>query len=165
LAKEGLVISKNPLYSKDYKAANLTDAEGLAKAYGSPLNIHVDLESKTMYIAGTQPTSISDWEDDVLYIPTDRVEHTARYKQAKLYMTQGIERVVGHSLGGSVALLLQRENPKLESVTYGAPVFNPIPTGSVNTRYRHWGDPVSMMDNNANTSWSSGLNTHSYEGY
>ena len=35
-----------------------------------------------------------------------------------------IERVIGHSLGGSVAFDLQKNDPHLTYRTYGAPVLN-----------------------------------------
>ena len=36
-----------------------------------------------------------------------------------------VKQVVGHSLGGAVALELQKQFPDLKSRTYGAPVFEP----------------------------------------
>jgi pimeloyl-ACP methyl ester carboxylesterase len=77
-------------------------------------------------------------------------------------------RVVGHSLGGAVALQAQKDNPKLASRTYGAPVWDPFGTdnqergygifdkaqgkpGGVE-RYRSFGDPVSFFDGSAHSS-------------
>ena len=44
-------------------------------------------------------------------------------------------RVVGHSLGGSVALQAQKDNPKLASRTYGAPVWDPFGTDNQERGY------------------------------
>jgi hypothetical protein len=74
--------------------------------------------------------------------------------------------VVGHSLGGAVALQAPKDNPKLATRTYGAPVWDPFGTdnkecgygifdrgtpGGVE-RYRSFGDPVSFFDGSAHSS-------------
>jgi pimeloyl-ACP methyl ester carboxylesterase len=69
-----------------------------------------------------------------------------------------IRRIVGHSLGGAVALELQKRNPNLQTVTYGAPVTS-ISGGE---RYRELLDPVSIFDRGANMTLPSGINPHSY---
>ena len=87
-----------------------------------------------------------------------------------LYRTNPqVKEVRGHSLGGAVALELQKNYPDIEaSRTYGAPVFNPLGTESNNVdRYRNWTDPVSMLDRSAVKSikWnplSSTSLTHDY---
>ena len=67
--------------------------------------------------------------------------------------------LVGHSLGGATALQLQRENPALKTRTYGAPVMST--TGS-SERWKHYGDPVSMLDFGAQATAPGSLNPHSY---
>ena len=52
--------------------------------------------------------------------------------------------VVGHSLGGAVAL-------KMQTRTYGAPVFDPLGMHP-GDRYRSYGDPVSIFDRGAKSS-------------
>ena len=83
--------------------------------------------------------------------------------------------MVGHSLGGSVALELMHQSKKgalpsqastLESTTYGAPVVSV--TGG--NRFRNYGDPVSMFDRGAKSGWhpkplSSGSLTHDYHNF
>ena len=64
-----------------------------------------------------------------------------------------VTRVVGHSLGGAVALELQKEFPNLESRTYGAPAFEPTglerwQKGNVE-RFANMYDPVTIFDNSA----------------
>ena len=83
-----------------------------------------------------------------------------------------VKRVVGHSLGGSVALELQKNYKGLESRTYGAPVWDPFGEdkriyGKVD-RFRNLVDPFSFFDGSANnsikwdpfTSWSF---THAFD--
>ena len=83
-----------------------------------------------------------------------------------------IERVVGDSLGGSVALEIQRHHPELRVRTYGAPVVDlkgaMQPTWNANTeRYRNFGDSVSMFDSPAHTTvyphfYDQKVPTHQY---
>ncbi len=81
-----------------------------------------------------------------------------------------VDTVVGHSLGGSVSLELQKNYPnrKLKSRTYGAPVMDLLGSESENVdRYRNWFDPASVFDLEAKKSikWNvldSGSLTHDY---
>ena len=69
-------------------------------------------------------------------------------------------------MGGNVALELQKENPNLKSTTYGAAVWQPFSTKQ-GDRYRHGGDPVSMLDRGAKTigsSWNP-VSAHAFTGY
>jgi pimeloyl-ACP methyl ester carboxylesterase len=59
--------------------------------------------------------------------------------------------VVGHSLGGAVALQLQKDKPELMTRTYGAPVLDPLGLNP-GDRYRSYGDPISMLDRGAKSS-------------
>ena len=92
-----------------------------------------------------------------------------RYEQAKEEQEkQGdkVKHLVGHSMGGNVALELQKENPNLKSTTYGAAVWQPFSTKQ-GDRYRHGGDPISMFDRGAKTiggSWNP-VSAHAFEGY
>ena len=87
--------------------------------------------------------------------------HAQRYPDA-LSMMNGVDVVVGHSLGGAVAFSLS-QHFRVHPITYAAPVFdlNPLdPSGS--DRYRHSGDPVAFLDLAATTSAPSLLNVHSF---
>ena len=60
-------------------------------------------------------------------------------------------QVTGHSLGGSVALQLQKDYKHIQgSRTYGAPVLD-YGKATTNDRFRNYGDPISYFDKNANT--------------
>ena len=84
------------------------------------------------------------------------MQDSRRYKDAErayndlLQRGFPIDRVVGHSLGGSVALQQQKDKNIDFSRTFGAPVvdLNPLKRGT-QERYRHILDPVSLLDRGA----------------
>ena len=134
------------------------DEYGLQKAYNDKeTGTYYDPETRTLNIRGSQTSR--DWEDDFKRIPVWGESHdiemyqNARKAYDKL-ISEGkpVDRVVGHSLGGSVALQLQRDMGIPISRTFGAPVldFDPGVTHKVLAeRYRHPLDPISMLDRNA----------------
>jgi len=129
------------------------DKWGLDIAYGMPSGVFI--QGDTMYIAGTK--SLRDIVDDTL-IPFSETQRTQRFADAEKRLKPRIKRIVGHSLGGSVALELAKRH-NLESETYGAPVF----FGSESsTRHRHNWDPISFFDRGASSTSSPGWNPHSY---
>ena len=152
------------------------DEVGMRKAYADTTStgVYYDPRSRTMYVKGTVPTSAKDWWDDVSKIPVWGDIHDAdRMKQAEAayndLIRQGkpIDRVVGHSLGGSVALQLQRDKDIPLSRTFGAPVFDLDPgiTHKVLAdRYRHPMDPISVLDRSAHWGPLKGY-PHMYEGF
>ena len=135
---------------------------GLNKAYNNLNKIHV--QGDTMYIAGT--SNLKDVYDDITKIPFfGTITDSTRYNQAKtaLDLNPNITKIVGHSLGGSVALEFQKNNPKYNTTTYGAPVLQ---IGSKQgNRYRFPFDPVSYLDNGAITVDKININPHSYSNY
>ena len=146
----------------------ITDAEGLSKAYK-----HGDyyVHGKTMFIAGSHTTR--DWFDDITKIPVwGDVRESDRYQKvlSEFKNQDEIDTVVGHSLGGSVSLELQKNYPdRIKKIrTYGAPVMDLLGSEAAsNDRYRNWLDPVSVFDRGAKKSikWNvldSGSLTHDY---
>ena len=99
-----------PLYTK--RIEHITDAEGLDRAKDQEKRIYV--HGNTMYLSGTswrnQKTGMPSLQDpwDDLKIPIYKTRYAQRYKDAEEFMKQNpnIDRIVGHSLGGSVALEL-----------------------------------------------------------
>ena len=103
------------------------------------------------------------------------LRNSTRYQKAEeaLKRNPQVKKVVGHSLGGSVVLELQKNYKSIEgSRTYGAPVFDPlgvdykknkaasnvfglsekmnnIKFGGFPARYRNIGDPFSIFDRSA----------------
>ena len=147
----------------------ITDKTGLENACAQgDTYAHGD----TLYIAGTH--NLQDVFDDVSKVPFwGDVRQSARYQAAEkaLEANPNIKRVVGHSLGGSVALELQKNHTGLDSRTYGAPVWDPMSQDQLRgkvERYRNLTDPVSFFDGSVNnrikwnpfTSWSL---THSFD--
>ncbi len=164
-----------------FKIKKMMDFEGLTNAYASADNVY--LNDNTMYVSGTKhaDTLISTlpnfnpiqnymkgyyqdmWDD--LKIPFHNTANTQRYQEANEMLRDNpqITNVVGHSLGGSVALELEKNNPqdKLFTTTYGAPVYTD--SSIYSNRFRVVGDPVSMFDNGALTKLPNSINPHSYE--
>ena len=67
-----------------------------------------------------------------------------------------IKKAVGDSLGGAVALALQKHHPEFKVRTYRAPVVDLKgaiqSTWNANTeRYKNFGDTISMFDSSAHT--------------
>lgn len=119
--------------------------------------MYYDAAGNTLFIAGTKGRK--DVADDAL-IPLGLTRLTERYAEAKHAANEHHPtKLVGHSLGGAVALEL---GPLIhaKTVTYGAPVFSK----SGGRRYAHFGDPVAAMDLGAQRNWYSG-DPHSYRGF
>jgi hypothetical protein len=110
--------------SKPIVIAPIKDKEGLTAAYGRTSKLYVN--GDTMYIAGT--SSLQDVADDIFTVPFNRVQHALRYKDAKMLLDKSpdIKNLSSHSLGSSVALLLQKNHPDkaLNVTTYGAPIVS-----------------------------------------
>ena len=146
------------------------DEEGLVKAYNDETapGVFYDPTTKTEYIKGS--VTARDWWDDASKIPFwGDTRNAERYQQAdKAYedlLLQGkpVDRVVGHSLGGSVALQMQKDRFIPKSRTFGAPVVDLNPFGK-SERYRHPLDPVSILDRGA--TWGKFKPySHSYTGF
>jgi hypothetical protein len=150
------------------------DEYGMQKAYeNTPTSgTYYDPKTRTMYIRGSQTGR--DWYDDFFRVPAWGESHDIEmYDNAsKAYdklLSEGkpVDRVVGHSLGGSVALQLQKDRDIPLSRTFGAPVldFDPGVTHKVLAeRYRHPLDPVSVLDRNATWGPLKGY-PHMYGGF
>ncbi len=132
------------------------DKAGLDEAYQTQEG--VTTKGDTLYIAGTK--SFGDVLDDVA-IPLGMTNTTARHRDASRVLNANpqLTRVVGHSLGGAVALQLQKEKPGLQTTTHGAPV---VSTNGSSERFREAGDPVAALDFGAVTAAPSSWNPHSY---
>ena len=108
------------------------------------------------------------------------MKQTQRYKDADQHLRKNpqIKHLVSHSLGGSVALALQKNYPerKYTVVTYGAPVtigLDPFRGDAKVERYKHTGkagesDPIASLDMFATEvpiNSSNPFKLHSYKGY
>jgi hypothetical protein len=178
--RKNYINDNSNIYSthKFLKQHHLSDAEGLRRAYTEPNRLYIN--GDRLYVAGTTWTdgytnkfSLNDAIDD-LKIPFFQTQHIQRYKDAAeaLNNNPDINQLVGHSMGSSVILQLNKDNNnKFITRTYSAPVFDLFPHSnddSNNQRYRTSGDLVSIFDNNANTVYKNSLNPlelHSYNNY
>ena len=132
----------------------VNDKDGLDRAYASANKTFV--AGDTLYVAGT--SNLRDVMDDTL-IPLGQTRRSQRYGQAEMTLKAmpQVRKVVGHSLGGAVALELAQRHG-LTSRTFGAPVLSV----SGGERYRNYGDPISTTDFGAHTSYAPRLNPHTY---
>ena len=153
--RKRFLIQPQPIYkAKAYKKKEvklISDSEGLDRAYKSKGNTFVN--GDTLYIAGTHPSSAKDWYDDVSKIPFwGDLRDSDRYQEANKTLNEtrlNVRNVVGHSLGGSVALELQKNYKGLNTRTYGSPIWDPLGQDGKVDRYRNLLDPFSIFDRSA----------------
>jgi len=134
-----------PEYTKHihgYSEFHKQNENGLEKAYSSPNYLYKD--NDTLYVAGTQ-TRRDVWDD--LKIPFGLTRYSQRYEDADKIIQQdpSIKSLVGHSLGGSVALEFQKNYPDrdFQAITYNAPVNSVTQSKD---RFRGIADPISYQD-------------------
>jgi hypothetical protein len=140
-------------------------AEGLARAYQQgDAYTHGD----TTFVAGTH--TMRDVWDDVSKVPSwgdTRQSHRYKMAQRALKASPQTSTIVGHSLGGSVALEAQKQDPRRKTVTFGAPVWDPFGRDKQDydmsrynepghraekpERYRNTLDPISIFDGSSET--------------
>lgn len=115
-----------------------------------------------LYIAGTRIwrwSGLRDIRDD-MRLPFGKVREAARYRAAADHLRAHpyIHTVIGHSLGGSVAIATAHDfNKKWETWANPGVSWKKDPR-----KHRHWGDPISMFDRGA-TSTAPGWNPHGYD--
>ena len=146
------------------------DEAGLVNAYkdATSTGVYYDPATKTEYVKGS--VTGRDFYDDFTKIPMwGNTRESERYQQADAAYEdlqasgKPVDRIVGHSLGGSVALQMQKDHQIPKSRTFGAPVVDLNPFGSAE-RYRHPLDFVSILDRGA--TWGKPkLYSHSYTGF
>jgi hypothetical protein len=138
----------------------LTDKVGLDKAYDSPDKLHV--QGDTLYVAGT--SNLRDYWDD-LKIPFGKTANAQRYIDADKLLEKNpqVSNLVGHSLGGSAVLELQKnlQNRKFKTNVYGTPAASlTTPDNVDNHRYRNFGDPFSIFDRGAEINYKPSTAIH-----
>ncbi len=86
---------------------SLADREGLDRAYADSNKVY--MTGDTLFVAGT--SSFGDAIDDIA-LPFGLTRRTQRYMAADRMLASNpkIRRVVGHSLGGAVALQMQKDH-------------------------------------------------------
>jgi len=148
----------------------IEDRVGLSRAYAAPDSLYV--KGDTAYTAGTQ---ISRWGEnfrdvvDDVKIPFRGTRSTYRFAQLQkaLKAHPEVKHLVGHSLGGAV-ILEAAKGTSLTTTTYGAPVTDVLPQTPLEKapmRFANRGDPVAMMDSQAQSSNNGLGNPHSFDNF
>ena len=106
---EGITNNINENYIR--KIADITDEEGLKLAYKQKDGLHQHYNK--LFIAGTKDFP-QDHIDDLKLPFDDTLKKTKRGRDAEAYYLShhAIDTVVGHSLGGAVALSLESQHKK-----------------------------------------------------
>ena len=155
--------------TNDFHAVN---ENGLDFAYMNKDN-YLHSNDDTLFIAGTQTGR--DWYDNIKNIPFGDITKNKRYKDADDHLKNNpnINRLVGHSAGGNIALELQKNYPNknYKVVTYGSPIvsLDPFKENKNNVEsFKHNGDPIASLDMYANKvpiQSNNPFTLHSYKGY
>jgi hypothetical protein len=143
----------NDAKTQYYKWDKISDTQGLERAYKDGKFYKF---GNTLYVAGSN--NARAWYDD-LKIPLNKLEYSERYQDVlkKLEEDPSINNLVGHSLGSSVILQLQKERKEQIQNTraYSSPVLNLFGSDSATAqRYRNAFDPVAILDTSATTKYS-----------
>ena len=137
-----------------------TNEINMDKAYASQEGYFKD--NNKLYIAGTRDMrDVLDW----IKIPLGTFKNSKRYQTIEPVFKEdpNIDTVIGHSAGGSASLELEKNYPdrNITSITYNAPVWETAkPEKILNKdkrpmRFAVSGDPVSMLDMNAQTTYKA----------
>ena len=184
--KEGKLKSYNPLHqghSEMYRKIineiqqekslfkpkynnNLSDTEGLSKAYTNGKGFFID--GNKLYVAGTfGKSNIKSNINDILSdigLPLNLTRYSERYRDVSEVLDNNIniDTVISHSLGSSISSENTKNNPNnniKDLTTYGAPFVSMSNKNNDNyTSLRNFGDIVSILDRGSITSNRGGFN-------
>ena len=147
---------QRPKTQTEWSNFHKMNEEGLKQAYQKPEGYHID--GNKLYIAGTRGlTDVMDWYK----IPLGTFSSSHIYKNIEPVFKNNpnIDTVIGHSAGGSAALELEKKftDRNITSITYNSPVFERTNKNQNQRpmRFAIAGDPVSMMDMNAQTTFKA----------
>ena len=155
-----------------YPNSNLTDAQGLSRAYGNGKGFYIDGDK--MYVAGTfGKGTFGGAVNDILAdvgLPSKMTKYSQRYKDTSTAMDENneVKHLITHSLGSSVAAQITKDYPERELTltTYGAPFISrrsKITDDYIN--FRSILDPVSIADRGAITVYTGSLNPFANHDY
>ena len=172
---ERVVIASNRQQKLLKQLQDITDEEGLKRAYDTNDGLYQHYNK--LFIAGTKDPI--DFVDDLKLPFDDTLNMTTRGRTADKYYRSHheIDTVIGHSLGGAVALSLEKQYKKegnnpygiVQSKTFGSPTVSANFTNNNPNRIRYFGDPISVLDFNSTTVYPSfktrwKQSAHSYAG-
>ena len=153
-----------------YPNSNLTDAQGLSRAYGNGKGFYIDGDK--MYVAGTfgKGTFGGAVNDILVGLPFKMTKYSQRYKDTSTAMDENneVKHLITHSLGSSVGAQITKDYPERELTltTYGAPFISrrsKITDDYIN--FRSILDPVSIADRGAITVYTGSLNPFTNHDY
>ena len=155
-----------------YPNSNLTDAQGLSRAYGNGKGFYIDGDK--MYVAGTfGKGTFGGAVNDILAdvgLPFKVTTYSQRYKDTSTAMDENneVKHLITHSLGSSVGAQITKDYPERELTltTYGAPFISrrsKITDDYIN--FRSILDPVSIADRGAITVYTGSLNPFTNHDY
>ena len=155
-----------------YHNSNLTDAQGLSKAYGNGKGFYID--GNKMYVAGTfGKGTFGGAVNDILAdvgLPFKMTKYSQRYKDTSTALDENneVKHLITHSLGSSVGAQITKDYPERELTltTYGAPFISrrsKITDDYIN--FRSILDPVSIADRGAITVYTGSLNPFTNHDY
>ena len=151
-----------------------SNTQGITMAYDSNNKVYV--RGYKMYIGGTFIANA--WKENFAKLKTGGIRNMERYKEARRVLLENpqVDTILGHSMGGSVALELNKEfkDKNRKTRTYDAPVvsfISPIfgfdrPTEQ-HKGFRKAGDLVSSLDSAAisyNTDSLNPIRNHDVDG-
>ena len=159
------IQQEKSLFKPKYNNNNLSDTEGLNKAYTNGKGYYLD--NNKLYVAGTFGKSniisnINDILSDIT-IPFGLSSFSERYRDISdiLDENHNISEAISHSLGSSASAKYLKENPdrNIRLTTYGAPFISMSNKNNDNyTSIRNFGDIVSILDRGSITSNRGGFN-------
>ena len=120
----------NKILNSYYPNSNLTDAQGLSKAYGNGKGYYIDGDK--MYVAGTfGKGTFGGAVNDILAdvgLPFKMTKYSQRYKDTSKALDENneVKHLITHSLGSSVGAQITKDYPERELTlnTYGAPFIS-----------------------------------------
>ena len=155
-----------------YPNSNLTDAQGLSRAYGNGKGFYIDGDK--MYVAGTfGKGTFGGAVNDILAdvgLPFKMTKYYQRYRDTSTALDENneVKHLITHSLGSSVGAQITKDYPERELTltTYGAPFISrrsKITDDYIN--FRSILDPVSIADRGAITVYTGSLNPFTNHDY
>ena len=153
MKEAGLLKNVEDLNKYRDQQKQMSDKEGLSKAYKSPDHIYINEEDKKMYVAGSRISNINknmllDWPQNFLFIPQGLTKYHNIYKSADKTLRENpdILHIIGHSTGGRVINELGKQYPNLKTTSYNAPEYTSLPSTDKNLRFTTQGDIVNIFD-------------------
>ena len=117
--------------------------------------IKIFVKGNKMYVGGT--SSAKDWQQNLTHLKAGGIRDMERYKEARKALLENpqVDTLLGHSMGGSVVLELNKEfkdrNYQTDApvISLIAPIFGLDKPTEQHKQSRKTGDIVSSLDNAA----------------